>query len=184
MLVHVREYACAFTAGFEGARCETNADACGSSPCQNSGTCTTTGTLVAANGFDCAFVAGYSGTTCQINVDVCLSMLCNNGTTCTESAADGSVVGADVFGCACAAGYTGSRCGTDLDECASSHRAGTVAPVALSHLLLDRKHKPAKHGENTLTTQSKSNAGYIRLSLVIALRTSNNDSASVLPSMG
>ena len=59
--VDVGEYACACTAGFEGTRCETNADACGSSPCQNSGTCTTTGPLVVANGFDCAFAAGYSG---------------------------------------------------------------------------------------------------------------------------
>jgi hypothetical protein len=85
--------------------------ACGSSPCQNGGTCVYDFDAT-ADGFTCTCVSGYSGVFCQTNIDECASTPCQNSGTCVDAVNN--------YACTCAAGYSGVLCQTDVNECASS----------------------------------------------------------------
>ena len=61
--------------------CKIEKDECGSSPCQNGGTCTD----VVAN-YTCACPAGWYGYDCEFDFDECLSSPCQNGATCSDQA--------------------------------------------------------------------------------------------------
>ncbi|XP_063971397.1 fibrillin-2-like isoform X3 [Lytechinus pictus] len=74
---------------------------CGSSVCQNGGTCT--GPNV------CSCITGFNGSVCENNIDDCSPDPCMNGATCID--------GVDSFNCSCVSGYTGNLCQTDIDEC-------------------------------------------------------------------
>lgn len=88
----------------------TTTDNCNPSPCQNGGTCSSSG-----SGYTCACVAGYDGTECDNNIDECSSNPCQNGGTCSD--------GVNQYTCSCASGYMGATCDTSSggqDECSSN----------------------------------------------------------------
>ena len=81
--------------------------ACASTPCLNSGTCTTD----AVGGAVCVCADAYTGDHCETERHECASMPCQNGASCM-----------DMFGgfvCLCSAGFTGDLC-DEIAECDSS----------------------------------------------------------------
>lgn len=56
-------------------------DPCDSSPCANSGSCTSMGPF----DFTCECAAGYDGPTCEVDVDECLTAVCPTNSMCVDS---------------------------------------------------------------------------------------------------
>ncbi len=71
-------------AGFFGAHCDIDVDACMPDPCVNGGMCED---VVGGPGYTCSCPPGYTGTNCEVDVDECSSSLtpCLNGGTCIVS---------------------------------------------------------------------------------------------------
>jgi hypothetical protein len=67
-------------------------DECGSSPCNNSGTCQDM-----VDGYLCNCTSGYTGTACETDIDECISDPCLNNGTC-QDAVNG-------YNCACKSGW-------------------------------------------------------------------------------
>lgn len=104
-----------------GTRCEL-VDSCVSSPCSNSGTCTS----LPDGKFSCTCLSGYDGYLCQNDVDECAQdpSLCRNGGMCMN------VPGS--YRCNCAAGFTGSKCEKLYIPCSPSPcmNGGTCRPTS------------------------------------------------------
>ena len=56
-------------------------DPCDSSPCANSGSCTSMGPF----DFTCECAAGYDGLTCEVDVNECLTAVCPTNSMCVDS---------------------------------------------------------------------------------------------------
>ena len=65
-----------------GLRCEGNVYECGSSPCQNSGTCVEN---ISEPGYVCVCNETYTGQHCETKYDGCLILPCFNGGQCVAS---------------------------------------------------------------------------------------------------
>ena len=63
--------------------------ACDSSPCANSGNCTS----MEPFNFTCQCVVGYTGRTCEVNIDDCVSATCPNNSICED--------GVNTYECIC-----------------------------------------------------------------------------------
>ncbi|XP_072041415.1 A disintegrin and metalloproteinase with thrombospondin motifs 6-like [Amphiura filiformis] len=77
---------------------------CNSSPCQNGGTCTSSG----AGGYSCACSPGFTGVNCLTSSTSCNSSPCQNGGTCFPFTS-----GSGYF-CVCPLGVTGANCQTTV----------------------------------------------------------------------
>ncbi|CAG2191311.1 unnamed protein product [Mytilus edulis] len=71
-------------------------------PCQNQGTCISTG----GSRYTCLCPEGFTGHNCQTDIDDCSGVMCYNGGTCIDGLAS--------FTCNCAEHYTGTHCGIDM----------------------------------------------------------------------
>jgi surface protein len=103
----VNSFECACAAGYTGVVCDSATNECGSSPCQNGGTCRD-----GVNSFECACAAGYTGVVCDSATNECGSSPCQNGGTCRD--------GVNSFECACATGFSGAVCDTSAGPCSGS----------------------------------------------------------------
>ena len=73
---------CECEPGYSGTLCQIDDDVCGhQSPCQNGGTCNSTG----PDSHTCACPAGFSGPNCEADVDECTTDPCLNGAICVVS---------------------------------------------------------------------------------------------------
>ena len=98
-------FECDCDAGFTGALCEVEIDACESDPCLNGGSCTSE-----RGQFTCTCAADFTGITCDMRIDDCASNPCLNGGTCEDGIAD--------FSCLCAGNFEGRLCDAcNLDNC-------------------------------------------------------------------
>ena len=79
--------------GYNGTRCEVNADDCVDVVCVH-GSC-----VDGADNYSCRCEAGYTGRLCQLEVDECADQPCRNGGTCVDRLDD--------FTCVCPNGTTG-----------------------------------------------------------------------------
>lgn len=77
--------------------CETNINACASSPCQNGATC-----VNGLNTFTCQCATDYGGTLCELDLNHCRTNPCRNGATCLSLTTS--------YYCSCASGYVGTTC--------------------------------------------------------------------------
>ncbi|XP_035234358.1 protein crumbs homolog 2-like [Anguilla anguilla] len=140
-------FGCSCAAGWEGPRCERDADDCAAGPCVR-GACVD---RLADFGCDCP--PGYGGKRCQEDLDECRGHGCRNGGTCVDGVArytcvcphnftgplcewsfpplqcgqdppceNGGVCSDGIWGtnCTCVAGYSGDRCEVEVDECESN----------------------------------------------------------------
>eukprot|EP01051_Picozoa_sp_SAG22_P013993 SAG22_NODE_1636_length_3923_cov_3.294195_3_plen_997_part_00 len=109
-------FTCACTIGYEGDECADDKDECNSTPCQNGGVCSESGTTpvpappVPFGEYRCA-CGSFHGDNCEVKADPCAANPCEHGGTCT--AQDGG------FSCTCNAAATGATCGVDADPCTS-----------------------------------------------------------------
>ncbi|VDI43932.1 Hypothetical predicted protein [Mytilus galloprovincialis] len=71
-------------------------------PCQNQGTCISTG----GSKYTCLCPNGFTDHNCQTDIDDCAGVMCYNGGTCIDGLAS--------FTCSCAEHYTGTHCGIDM----------------------------------------------------------------------
>ncbi|XP_078343113.1 uncharacterized protein LOC144628876 isoform X2 [Oculina patagonica] len=92
-------------------------DACMSSPCQNSGTCTSN---YITGGFTCSCPSGYTGNTCATGLppDPCSPNPCQNGGTCNSDSGS--------FTCSCPPPYTGDDCSTKGCQDALGMESGAI----------------------------------------------------------
>ncbi|XP_052812440.1 uncharacterized protein LOC128240004 [Mya arenaria] len=102
----LNNFQCHCPLGFEGKRCDIDADECSSAPCQHGGTCTDH-----VAGYTCACPFGTSGQDCEIEIDECNSEPCLHGGVCED------LMGG--FRCTCQPGYFGVTCQERIPFCAS-----------------------------------------------------------------
>uniref|UniRef100_UPI00398ED9A9 protocadherin Fat 1a isoform X6 n=1 Tax=Pristiophorus japonicus TaxID=55135 RepID=UPI00398ED9A9 len=81
------------------------AEGCSSSPCLNSGTCSS----LPNGGYFCKCTPLFMGIHCEVGVSPCASNPCLYGGTCIPVNDD--------YICQCRGQYTGQRCLADIDEC-------------------------------------------------------------------
>jgi hypothetical protein len=114
---------CACPPQYTGATCSVEITSCMSSPCQNGGSCTDTGSFGGA--FTCDCLPGYEGATCVETIE-CASSPCANGGTCTDLI--------DGFRCTCASVWGGEMCLEYAQPCKSSPcNYGGICSVPQSH---------------------------------------------------
>jgi hypothetical protein len=94
---------CTCVAGYDGANCSTNTQACLSSPCRNGGTC-----QVTVDSYQCHCATGHQGVNCTTNIDDCTASPCKNGGTCFD--------GTGSYVCRCITGYVGPNCTVNSDS--------------------------------------------------------------------
>ncbi|XP_046991885.1 delta and Notch-like epidermal growth factor-related receptor [Schistocerca americana] len=99
-------FQCLCPYGFTGKTCESEADPCGSAPCQNGATCVRNATH-----FRCVCPTGFAGEVCQQPLNQCESSPCKHG-ICVEQE--------DGYRCFCRPGFTGMNCEYEYNECESS----------------------------------------------------------------
>ena len=77
-------YICDCPAGFFGANCDIDIDACDPNQCVNGGLCED---VIGGPGYTCMCPSGYTGVNCETDVNECLSnpSPCLNGGTCSVS---------------------------------------------------------------------------------------------------
>ena len=98
----------------EGGLCDVDVDECASTPCLNSGNCSS-----AVHSYSCVCSSGYVGDNCENDIDECGSVPCQHGSPCEESSAFNSTVPPDTYLCNCTDGWEGQNCAENIDECGS-----------------------------------------------------------------
>ncbi|KAL4230607.1 Protocadherin Fat 4 [Mactra antiquata] len=94
---------CNCPAQYTGHDCSEEARPCGSTYCQNGGTC--------GNQNKCQCPPEWKGTSCEIDVDECQSGICQNGGSCQNTAGS--------FKCHCPDGFVGKTCQDGDNFCRS-----------------------------------------------------------------
>ncbi|XP_072048166.1 uncharacterized protein [Amphiura filiformis] len=100
-------FTCACNIGYngDGVTCTAINTACTSNPCNNGGTCVTSG----SSAYTCQCTTDFMGTNCETAINTgCTSNPCNNGGTCVTS-------GSSAYTCHCAIGFTGTNCQTAIN---------------------------------------------------------------------
>ncbi|XP_029024332.1 protein crumbs homolog 2a [Betta splendens] len=93
------KFGCVCDSGWEGERCEADADDCASQPCVH-GNCRD---RLAA--FECQCRPGYAGALCEEDLDECEHHACEHGGTCRD--------GPNMYHCTCPEAYSGPLCQWD-----------------------------------------------------------------------
>lgn len=91
-----------------GAREAVWREACGSDPCQNSGTCVIG--AVTRESYTCVCAEGWAGSNCDQQL-ACLSSPCLNGGSCTEEPGSNIESTRSAFSCSCTDLFEGDMCG-------------------------------------------------------------------------
>lgn len=92
--------------GYEGIRCEVNADDCADHSCQNNSTC-----IDKVGSYECECARGFSGAFCQNKIAFCSADFspCQNGGKCVDHFTH--------YTCECLAGFSGENCTKNVDDC-------------------------------------------------------------------
>ncbi|KAM9017786.1 protein eyes shut homolog [Ara ararauna] len=129
-------FQCLCPHNFTGEFCEVQIDTCGSSPCENGGTCIDYG-----DHFKCSCPIGFEGERCKLDIDACLfsNISCTPGALCVDKShgfnytclspcignAEVCANGGSCFydeenqrsHCACALGWKGQTCLENINDC-------------------------------------------------------------------
>ena len=100
-------YRCICPLGFEGTRCEINADDCIGNRCQNNATC-----IDKIGSYECNCAGGFSGEFCQSKIPFCSTpefSPCQNGGQCIDHFTH--------YTCECMPGFTGVNCTNNVNDC-------------------------------------------------------------------
>ena len=98
---------CICPLGYEGVRCETNADDCIGNRCQNNATC-----IDKIGSYECHCAGGYSGDFCQTKIPFCSTpefSPCQNGGKCIDHFTH--------YTCECPEGFSGENCTRNINDC-------------------------------------------------------------------